>query len=419
MVKKDNKDLELEEVLSRGKNQKKTVKPSLSAYKEPELMPVREKEVLSRKEQKAKELLKNDAKRHGVKLDIGDNPTYNYGKTINPATPKEKQPDNIAQSARNLQSDDPAIAAKGFVDLKGKAPQQEVPKLDSAQLMKDAKLQRKLRWSDALVAFGTGLQGGTYDHQNSRSAQIQRKRDEQFQEYKNIADNNKKVKEVWDAKNRDELINFLETQKKNRELTEREETKLAEARFYKERDFALKAPTEAEKIKSGYYNKRTSAQKANPKANLPFESEAIINEMNEISGGGAGVPSRNQKRLEELIARNPDGYKTMLEVAGNSSKLRKQLTEKKKLYNDAIKEGNSVTAPQLQADIDELTAQLEEYQNNIKSILNGKAPAAKQDAKPQAGDKYPGAPLKLGEKLPEQSKTQAPETQKKLDDFFN
>ena len=59
----------------------------------------------------------------------------------------------------------------------------------------------------------------------------QRKRDEQFQEYKDIVQNNQKVKEVFDSKNRDELIDFLEKQQKIRDLTAREEAKLNEAQI--------------------------------------------------------------------------------------------------------------------------------------------------------------------------------------------
>jgi len=235
-------DLEKDELKSRGK--KETKLPSLSNFKpEPELMPMREKEILSRKGQKAKKLLTSDSKRYGIDLDIGDNPTYNYGKTINPVIASDR-PNNITESARNLQSNDPAIAAKGFLDIKGKAPQEKVPELDSKQLTEDAKKQRKARWGDALTGFGQVMQGKTVNTDNWESEKLQRKRDAQFQEYKDITSNNKKVKEVWDAKNRDELIDFLEKQQKTRDLNEREQAKLNEARFIKDRDFALKAATE-------------------------------------------------------------------------------------------------------------------------------------------------------------------------------
>ena len=383
--------------------------PSISDYKqESVLQPMREKEILSKKDQKAKELLLNSAKQHGVTLDIGDNTGFNYGKTINPSAPKTNT-DNIGNSARNLQSNDPAISGKAFIDLKGKAPQEKVPELDSKQLMNDAKLQRKLKWAEALSAFGSGLQGRSYDYQNSRSAQIQRKRDEQFQEYKDITSNNQKVKQVWDAKNRDELIDFLETQKKNRDLTEREEAKLAEARFLKERDFALKQADLAAKIKSGYYNKRTSSTKADsPKFNLPFESEYIINEMNNLTGGASEAKTkRNQQRLAEILYDQKTGkpvanadeiYNNLVDMSNKSAKIRTQIDKKEKAYNEAIKSGDAVNAPKYQTEIDNLTAQLEEYQTNIKSILNGKAPEAATEQPKQ---------------------TAKPETQKKLDDFFN
>lgn len=406
--------------------------PSLSNYQpQPELTSMREKQVLSRKEQKAKEHLTNDSKRYGIKLDIGDNRTFNYGKVINP-TVKNENPDNISQAARNLDSNDPAIAAKGFLGLKGNAPQQKVPNLDSKQLMDDAKKQRKARWADALTGFGQVMQGKTVNTDNWESEKLQRKRDEQFKEYKDIVQNNQKVKEVWDSKNRDELIDFLEKQKRNRDLTAREEEKLTEARFNRDRDYSLKQADLAAKIKSGYYNKRTSSGKADEvKFNLPFESENIINEMNNLTGGASEAKTkRNQQRLTEMLYDTETGqpkpnakenYDTLVDLSDKSAKLRIQIDKKEKAVKTAISNDDAVNAPKYQAELDELNAQLEEYQNNIKSILNGKKPGAAH-VKPKVNkDGYEAFYGKEFKPETETKQTQqtAPETQKKLDDFFN
>jgi hypothetical protein len=404
---------------------------SLSNYKEPELMPMREKVVLSRKDRKAKELLTRDSKRYGINLDIGDNPDFNYGKTINPVVPKDR-PNNLTESARNLQSDDPAIIGKAFLDIKGKAPQQKVPELDSKQEMEDAKRQRKARWADALTGFGQVMQGKTVNTDDWETSKLQRKRDERFQEYKDIVSNNKKVKDVWDAKNRDELIDFLDKQSKVRDLNEREAAKLAEARFVRDRDYALKQADLAAKIKSGYYNKRTSTGKAEEmKFNLPFESENIINEMNNITGGASEAKTkRNQQRLAEMLfdtetgkpkAGSEETYNTLIELSDKSAKLRTQIEKKEKAVKTAISNDDAVNAPKYQAELDELNSQLEEYQNNIKSILNGKAPAAsteKQKVNKDGFKAYYGKDYKPDAENKQQS-TPAPETQKKLDDFFN
>lgn len=403
--------------------------PSLSNYKEPELMPMREKQVLSRKEQKAKALLTSDSKRYGIDLGIGDNTTYNYGKTINPSVPKDR-PDNLTESAKNLDSNDPAIAAKGFMGIKGKAPQQKVPELDSKQEMDDAKKQRKARWADALTGFGQVMQGKTVNTDNWESEKIQRKRDARFQEYKDIVQNNQKVQQVFDSKNRDELIDFLDKQSKVRDLTAREESKLAEARFNRERDYALKQADLAAKIKSGYYNKRTSTGKANePKFNLPFESENIINEMNELTGGASEAKTkRNQQRLTEMLYDTETGqpkpnakenYDILVDLSDKSAKLRTQIDKKEKAVKTAISNDDAVNAPKYQAELDELNSQLEQYQNNIKSILNGKAPAAATE-KPKVNTD--GYEAHYGKEYKPETKTNqaqpAPETQKKLDDFF-
>lgn len=378
-------DLEKDELQSRGKKAKP--KPSLSNYKEPELMPMREKEILSRKDQKAKDLVTNDAKRYGINLDMGDRKGYNYGKVINPPSEKEDDKTSLKSSVNKFTSKDTPTSATGFMELKGKAPQEKVPELDSKQLMDDAKKQRKARWGDALTGFGQVMQGKTVNTDNWETTKLQRKRDAQFQEYKDITANNKKVKEVWDAKNRDELIDFLEKQQKTRDLNEREQAKLAEARFIKDRDFALKAATEEAKFKSGYYNKRTSSGKADqPKFNLPFESENIINEMNNLTGGASEAKTkRNQQRLTEILYDQETGkpvanadeiYNNLVEMSNKSAKLRTQIEKKEKAYNEAIKSDDAVNAPKYQEEIDKLTAELETYQTNIKSILNGKAPAA-------------------------------------------
>lgn len=358
--------------------------PSLSNYREPGLMPMREKEILSKKDQKAKELLVNDARKHNVSLDIGDAKGFNYGKTINPSTTNEKK-DNTAESIKNLQSTDLNVKAKGYSDLQAKAPQQELPKLDSKQLMDDAKKQRRSKLGDKLQAFGTALQGGTYDWDNSNTAKYQRKRDAQFQEYKDIAANNKKVKNAWDSKNREDLINFLETEMKTRDLNEKEQAKLEEAKFIKDRDFALKSETEQAKIKGGYYNRsKSTAKSTTPKINLPFESENVINEMNLMTGGAsAAKSSRNQQRLSDLVSANPKALETLSDLSEKAATIRSQIDKQDKLRLKSLKDGLSAEAEGYAAEIAKMNKELTQYQNDIKSILNGKTPEAKQETAPE------------------------------------
>ena len=379
--------------------------PSLSNYKDPGLMPMREKEILSKNDQKAKDLLVNDARTHNVSLDMGDAKGFNYGKTINPSTPNEKK-DNTADAIKNLQSTDLNVKAKGYSDLQAKAPQQEVPKLDSKQLMEDAKNQKRSKWGDKLQAFGAALQGGTYNWDNSNTAKYQRKRDAQFKEYKDIVTNNKKASDVWDSKNREDLINFLETEKKTRDLNEKEQAKLEEAKFIKDRDFALKSETEQAKIKGGYYNRSKSTAKSTtksttPKINLPFESENVINEMNLMTGGAsAAKSSRNQQRLSDLVSANPKALETLSDLSEKAATIRSQIDKQDKLRLKSLKDGLSAEAEGYAAEIDKMNEELTQYQNDIKSILNGKTPEAKQETAPK-------------------TKTEAkPDTKKAIDDFF-
>lgn len=378
--------------------------PSLSNYKEPGLMPMREKEILSKKDQKAKELLVNDARKHNVSLDIGDAKGFNYGKTINPSTTNEKK-ENTAESIKNLQSTDLNVKAKGYSDLQAKAPQQELPKLDSKQLMDDAKKQRRSKLGDKLQAFGTALQGGTYNWDNSNTAKYQRKRDAQFQEYKDIVTNNKKASDVWDSKNREDLINFLEKENKTRDLNEKEQAKLEEAKFIKDRDYELRAKTQKDNVDLSRARIAASYNKSNKgntdKINLPFESENIINEMNLMTGGAsAAKSSRNQQRLSDLVSANPKALETLSDLSEKAATIRSQIDKQDKLRLKSLKDGLSAEAEGYAAEIDKMNEELTQYQNDIKSILNGKTPEAKQETAPE-------------------TKTEAnPDTKKAIDDFF-
>ena len=379
-------------------------KPSISDYNQDLILqPMREKEILSRKDQKAKELVVGSANKFGINLDMGDNPSFNYGKYLNPPVPSKKEPSNISEASKNLNSSDPAISAKGFLDLKGEAPQQDLPKIDSKQLMDDARKQRKLKWTDALAAFLTGYSGRKYDSSNSGTAQLQKKRDSQFQEYKDITSNNQKVKEVWDSKNRTELIDFLQSQKDKGELTASEKARydaLQQELNYKNE--ALKQKTETDRLRiTNSKNKTSNTRSAAERINLPFESENIINEMNYMTGGASEAKSkRNQQRLNDLLASQPEDKKgiifsTLTDLSEKSSKVRTQLEKQETLRNKA--KSNSLPTDEYDSKISELEAELNQYQGNIKSVLNGKIP----------------------ENTPQQQKTTSPEaTKQKLDDFF-
>lgn len=358
--------------------------PSLSNYNNnlvsTPLEPMREKEVFTTKEEEqAKKLLINDSRRYGIKLDMGDNPSFNYGNYINHPGVSKKEPSNLSEAAKNINSNDPAIRAKAFLELKGNAPQEKVPELNSRQLFEDAKKQP------------------------SKKTRMQSQRDAQFQEYKDITSKNQTVKSAWDAKNRTELIDFLESQKDKGELTASEKARydaLQKELNYKNEALNQKTETDRLRIAASKY-KTTNPRSTKENINLPFESENIINEMNFMTGGASEAKSkRNQQRLNDLLASQPEDKKgiifnTLTDLSDKSSKVRTQLDKQETLRNKA--KSNSLPTDEYDSKISELEAELNQYQGNIKSVLNGKMP----------------------ENKPPQQKTTSPEaTKQKLDDFF-
>lgn len=308
-------DLEKDELQSRGK-QKKT-SPSLSNYKEPELMPMREKEILSKKDQKAKQLIINSAGSNEIPLEMGFLKLFNYGKTINPSVPAEKK-DNTAEATKNMLSSDIATSAKGFSDLKGDAPQQELPKQDTKQLMEDARAQRKASFWDALNALGTGMQGRSYDWQNSRTNQLQTKRDAEFKEYKDIVKNNQVVKSAWESKKNDDVINYIQ---KLKEEAKNEPARLKQLELYEQQLKNSKQQYDLNKVESdlrvkeyearkagGYYDyadRKSSAGSGShyERITLPTTQERIINDVITL-GSGDKASAAYSNRIRESIIRS-------------------------------------------------------------------------------------------------------------------
>ena len=106
----------------------------------------------------------------------------------------------------------------GFMNLLTPPPNVPVPTLDQKALLESEKRQRRARFSDALTAFGEGLQGKTANPENFASTRIQRARDKEFQDYKDATQKNKNTKWAWENKNTDDVMNWVDEQLKNEKL---------------------------------------------------------------------------------------------------------------------------------------------------------------------------------------------------------
>lgn len=96
------------------------------------------------------------------------------------------------------------------------APQNEArAKLDQKTLMESARKQRRATLADALYAFGEGLQGRTANPEVFLGTRLQRQRDKQFQDFKDITERNQKTKYLWENQTRKELVDWADEQANN------------------------------------------------------------------------------------------------------------------------------------------------------------------------------------------------------------
>jgi len=257
------------------------IKPSVKTEENKEdLKPVAYAEVLTDKEKKDRAMVDRDAAASGVTIDW-----KKY--THQPITPETKT--DIEGAVRNMAAGDLARNVKGFSDLYGKPPQQELPKLDTKQLQEDARRQRKARWADALVAFGEGLQGKVANPEMFRSTQIQRKRDAQFQEYKNITQKNQLSRELWNKQRSDDLLKFIKDKIDDQTLTasEREKYQIAyEQIAQRNRETALGEAELAARKDNSYYDKRPRGTRT---STTRKPEEKFISIYDKASGGNQYV----------------------------------------------------------------------------------------------------------------------------------
>jgi hypothetical protein len=151
------------------------------------------------------------AKEKGVDLDnIGEMPLMDSDKG------------KITEAVKSAYGRELATGIQGISDAIQAPSNEERSKLDVKVLMDLERKKRRSRWSDALYAFGEGLQGKTANPEAFASTKIQRKQDEQFQNFKDVTERNQKTKYLWENQTKKELVSWAEEQAKNERLDAKE-----------------------------------------------------------------------------------------------------------------------------------------------------------------------------------------------------
>lgn len=157
-------------------------------------------------------LVVDSANRAGVNL----NQDYGY-----PVTDDKKK--SIAEGLSPMVND-----VDTFMKYAGTHPDPNFvtpPTINTEEEKRKARRERAAKWADALYAFGEGVQGRTADKNNMASTKMQQKRDELFQNYKNASEANKQTAKNWEYNYRKDLMDWIDKQKANENLTEAEKNK--------------------------------------------------------------------------------------------------------------------------------------------------------------------------------------------------
>lgn len=152
-----------------------------------------------RRDERATNTINSEAGQYGIDLS-------NVSKTPLTTTAKEQITNSIKQLAGKEFASDIDNFSKAYTN-----PQfDDVPELNEKRLKELARKERRTRWADALYAFGQGLQGRVANPETYASTRLQRERDQQYQNYKNTVDRNRKIKQAYEDSYRNDLMDWIQ-----------------------------------------------------------------------------------------------------------------------------------------------------------------------------------------------------------------
>ena len=164
--------------------------------------------------------------------------------------------ERIIQNASKLAPKELVTEVVNRINTYAQPELKKVPELDQKRLMDQERKIRRARWADALYAFGEGLQGRVANPEAFATTRMQRKRDQEFQNYLDVTEQNRKVRNLWNAQTTDETLKWLDEQAKNERLDNltREKMRQLADQFKQKQDQAKKIADDrnATTLKSGW-----------------------------------------------------------------------------------------------------------------------------------------------------------------------
>ena len=150
--------------------------------------------------------------------------------------------ERIIQNASKLAPKELVTEVVNRINTYAQPELKKVPELDQKRLMDQERKIRRARWADALYAFGEGLQGRVANPEAFATTRMQRKRDQEFQNYLDVTEQNRKVRNLWNAQTTDETLKWLDEQAKNERLDNltREKMRQLADQFKQKQDQAKK-----------------------------------------------------------------------------------------------------------------------------------------------------------------------------------
>ena len=285
---------------------------------------------------------------------------------------------------------------------------EQLPELDKNKLVDLERKSKRRKILDIGLGAVIGMGGNSVDPDKLPGGRLRAEKEKIYKDYKDISDRNKKTLDAFNQKEYDTKRSLLLSAYNKAQTPEEKQLledkiKREDERFNTEMTYKNRALDENNKTARARIaaSKNKPTKTASQSEILPLESENIINEMNLMTGGASAAKStRNQQRLSDLLKTNPNAYESLVQLSDKSANIRAKLDKQESLRSKA--KLNALPTDEFDNIIAQLESELSQYQNNIKSIINGKIPEVKTQSVPET-----------------KTETQAkPDTKKAIDDFF-
>ena len=191
--------------------------------------------------------------------------------------------------------------AIGRINFYAKPDLEKVPALDQKVLLERERQKRKARWEDALYAFGEGLQGRVANPETFATNRIQRKTDQEFQNYLDVTNRNRLARNKWNDQVSDDTLKWLDQQARNEQLDKFTRDKMAEAA----RQFALNYNLNNDKAKE---NHRHNVAMENKKTGKALENQLPV--VIKTSKQTYTLKPEEANQMRDDVLRNADQYKS-------------------------------------------------------------------------------------------------------------